>query len=69
MLDVIVACLWVVTAAGAVLLLAAAVGRLPRGVALSVVGVAEAASIVSPSWRRTSAICSRSRSSRRPGSR
>lgn len=47
MLDVIVACLWVVTAAGAVLLLAAAVGRLPRGVALSVVGVAEAASIVS----------------------
>lgn len=47
MLDVIVACLWVVTAAGVVLLLGGAVGRLPRGVALIVVGVAEAASIVS----------------------
>ncbi|MEP7160041.1 MAG: hypothetical protein ABI746_02955 [Dermatophilaceae bacterium] len=47
MLDVIMACLWVVTATGVVLLLGAAVGRLPRGVALIVVGVAEAASIVS----------------------
>ncbi len=47
MLTVIVACLWVTTGVGVVLLIAAAIGRLPRKASLALVGIAQAASMVS----------------------
>ena len=46
MLAVVVACMWVTLAVGVVLLLAAAVGRLPRPVTLGLLAVAELATLV-----------------------
>ena len=46
MLAVVIASMWVTLAAGVVLLLAGAVGRMPRPVTLAVLAVAEAATLV-----------------------
>ncbi|MDO5628844.1 MAG: hypothetical protein Q4G43_11045 [Mobilicoccus sp.] len=46
MLDVIVASMWVTTACGVLLLLAAALGRLPRPATLGLLGLGQAATMV-----------------------